>query len=313
MLLNAYNEKAVETFKLLIKSIDAEKAVVMLLKAYEEEHVELVKQMIESVDAEKAVVMLLNACKEEHIEVVKLLVEYIDVEKACVMLHVASKEGHAGVVKLLLKYVNDKVACVMLYVACKEGHVEIVELLDIYINFERARVMIHVACKEGHAEVVKRLLTCEKCKEFKLNEGNKLTKDSRIFTDCTPFMIACIEGHNKIVKLFFDHKKDEVDIDELTGDGYSCLMIACMKNFVDVVRTLLDENPSVNLQHDVSGYSAHIMACWTGNSELISMLEKVGNINKSWTTARGNDQTKIKDIVDLHVARPGQVARPWQD
>ncbi|XXG56384.1 hypothetical protein AAC387_Pa03g3802 [Persea americana] len=101
-------------------------------------------------------------------------------------------------------------------------------LMAIETN-SRKDAPLHDACRVGDLEIVKLLLDAHPCVAYMLNTAKE-----------SAFFIACSRGHMEVASELC-HRMDFRAWDEI---GASCLRIAASKGFTDMVRKILDQNPS---------------------------------------------------------------------
>ncbi|XXG56383.1 hypothetical protein AAC387_Pa03g3802 [Persea americana] len=129
-------------------------------------------------------------------------------------------------------------------------------LMAIETN-SRKDAPLHDACRVGDLEIVKLLLDAHPCVAYMLNTAKE-----------SAFFIACSRGHMEVASELC-HRMDFRAWDEI---GASCLRIAASKGFTDMVRKILDQNPSSASGKDGDGFSAMHFASREGEAEVINEL-----------------------------------------
>ncbi|BBN13271.1 hypothetical protein Mp_6g02230 [Marchantia polymorpha subsp. ruderalis] len=275
---------------------------------------------------------LMWACQNGHEDVVKLLLEH----KASVMmtseegwncLHYAAINGHHEVSSLIIEScrnvidsairgkesLSSMLGLTSLMLASILGHHDVVKLLlehkaSVMMTSEEGWNCLHYAARSGHFEVSK--LIHEACPEI-IKYGTIRSKGSAdleyMDSNLTPLMLACRDGHERIVELLVKHKADvrmrtelgwnclhyagrcghfEVSrliikacaemINDRTengnlGGGRSTLMVACENGYEDVVKLLLEHKADVMIFSDY-GWNCFHYAAGNGHFEVSKLI-----------------------------------------
>ena len=149
-----------------------------------------------------------------------------------------------------------------LNLVCKLGYVEELILLikkgvDInYIN-SNGYTGFMFACKYGKLDIVKILLEHNAKTNYLCNEGKN------------GFMLACENGYTDIVKFLLN-----VDIslkDNVNKDNMTPLILSCLKNQIDVVKLLIDNDVELNIINK-NNSTALVYAFKNNNIDIIELL-----------------------------------------
>ena len=152
----------------------------------------------------------------------------------------AAYNGHAKVVAQLLAHDDVKVTATnehgynALHSACWKGHVNVVELLlkDGRIDPAASTVAPNLILGEGNSG------------GQHVGGRQGATKDTIVRDGLTPLIIACDEGHDKIVRMLIRDGRSDV---EEVYHGSSPIHVAARNGHRDVVKTLLDVGVDVNV------------------------------------------------------------------
>ena len=87
------------------------------------------------------------------------------------------------------------------------------------------------AFETGKTEIVELLLENYSYEEIGLN-----LKGER---GMTPFMIACQNGHQDVVKILLDHSEGNINFNAKDNRGWTAFMFACQNGHKDVAKSLL--------------------------------------------------------------------------
>lgn len=250
---------------------------------------------------------LFNACEKGHLDIVKI---FVNIEKKSLipvsnpfdntitnnyertMLHVACKNGNSGIIEILLERnfdVNetDSKGRTPLFYACKRGNTQIVELLlhkevDVDISDNSGRTPLYMSCGYCHDNVVLLLLKAQ----CKLNTGDRNGK--------TPLHVAVQNNSATIIDMLmmshsdtdrsYTEKEQTIIYKRNTNDTmYSCdinahddtrqtaLHIACIKGFVECVKTLLKYKCDINKCDEENKTPLHY-ACENREELIVELL-----------------------------------------
>ena len=74
--------------------------------------------------------------------------------------------------------------------------------------------------------------------DYKNNEWN-VSRDDYGYT---PYMVACVLGHENLVELFLEHYLDRnIDLNAKDNNGRTALMIASQKSIVKLIKAKLNQ------------------------------------------------------------------------
>ncbi|PTQ41193.1 hypothetical protein MARPO_0035s0005 [Marchantia polymorpha] len=254
---------------------------------------------------------LMLACLYGHEDVVKLLLEH----KADVMvysesgrncLHYAAESGHSEVSSLLIQEfpqlrdstIRGAAKCppndcgkTALMLASQSGHHDVVKSLlehkaSVMMTSEAGLNCLHYAARSGHFEVSKLIL--EACPEI-INDGTmrtKITADLEYdVSNETPLMLACLYGHEDVVKLLLEHKADVMVYSE---SGRNCLHYAARWGHSEVSSLLIQEFPQLRdstirgaakCPPNDCGKTALMLASQSGHHDVVkSLLEHKASV-----------------------------------
>lgn len=240
------------------------------------------------------------AAQNGHVEVIKVLAEHgYDLNKSknngCTPAYVATLKGHAEVIKALALHGADLTQSDIegntpVMVAAREGHLNVITTLALHgVDLSKSNAIgntpVYMAAFRGHQDIVKFLLSrrvdistgyqisLADLKSFA--EGEKPDVVSRIqtFIDSqqpdqannfylTPFDIAGMMGHGKIVKQLFKHAIKEEN---------SALLSSMLKS-----PFLTTESALLNPSDEQSTALSHLILAFTkGNFLAISRLKSL--------------------------------------
>jgi len=206
-------------------------------------------------------------------------------------LHYAARNGHVEVVRFLLSkksYINaiDQRGHTPLCLAACYGKIEVVNLLlanraeiklesHFYSNENEHDTPLHLAALNGHLDILVSLDEHAKKRGYSfINIKNK--------GGYTAIHMAAFNGHQQIVSYLiqkgahFNKKNLYRDTDYYAGFPLDTpLMLAAGKGHVEVVRTLLTHNVSVN-DFNANGDTALHFACKNQHKEIIRLLLAAG-------------------------------------
>ncbi|KAJ8635735.1 hypothetical protein MRB53_010002 [Persea americana] len=147
-----------------------------------------------------------------------------------------------------------------LHLACKFKHNDLASfILGLEPALAKAKndkeeTPLHEASRVGELEIVKQLLDACLCVAYMLNRD----KESALF-------IACSCGHSDVAWELCS-RMDFLAWDEI---GASCLHIAASKGCKEIVRKILEANPSLASRKNEKGFSALHLASSNGNLGVI--------------------------------------------
>jgi len=131
-----------------------------------------------------------------------------------------------------------------------------------YHDEEHHRTVFFRACSHGRVDIVSYLVNDPR---IDLNLASS--------QNCSPFAIACQEGHLPIVKLLLSPQCSErVDPTQAKG-GATALFLASQNGHVEIVQLLLaDARLDVNLARDTDKATPFYVACEKGHLDIIKLL-----------------------------------------
>ena len=136
------------------------------------------------------------------------------------------------------------------------------------VLFKRWRERIFEACISGKVEVMKILL--ERL-DYENNEWN-VSRDDYGYT---PYMVACVLGHENLVELFLEHYLDRnIDLNAKDKNGQNGFMAACNEGHANIVKLLLDHaDQTIEFNYrDNHGQTALMLACNEGHKDIVQLL-----------------------------------------
>eukprot|EP01031_Cornospumella_fuschlensis_P024189 gene24189-29258_t len=203
----------------------------------------------------------------------------------CTALLLAAQAGHASIVSYLIEEgradvgaCND-VGSTALHLAASKGHLNVVQILISHgakqsiVNNDSQTAML-LAVKEGHVNVVKYL---DQIREKSKDDSDPLL--ARNAADKTALLLACELGHKEVFDYILNSRGAEF-LNQQTGRGITCLMLACSMNtpaHVSIVRSILKHTDVVDVNYaSVWRWTALLWACYGGSSETVQMLLSLG-------------------------------------
>lgn len=264
-------------------------------------------------------------------EIVKFLIENgadknLVTQNKWSALHYACINGPMESVELLITKENvnaqTDLGFTPLLIACTFGKTEIAKLLigkgaKTDISDHSKSIALHVACMFGNKELVALLIT----------EENINAQTSEGFT---PLMLACSKGRTEIGKYLIGKgaktdildqnkwsvlhvackygNKDLVErlvtaenINKQTSQGLTPLMIACMKNHVEIVKSLLNRGANKDIV-DGRKNNALSYSITGGYIEVVKLLVTQDNVNRAvdgFTPLMIANMGKHADIIEF--------------
>jgi ankyrin repeat protein len=247
--------------------------------ACEKGQVSAVETLIEVVDpsdlrtlinarSTESIVALYLAAQHGYTDIVRCLVDAgaevdaVEDDGGFAPIHVACQNGHLETVSALLSpggadpnLAAGTSAWHPIHYAAQDGYTSIVDRLiksgaDPRKTTADGHTALHVAAENGHVETVRLLLGAARTSaaEGANDEANSVAvKDAVEARDSygwTPLHHAVQNGHCDVVNELL--AEPSVDVDLLTDDGHSSLLIAVINQHPDVVRALIKRGASVN-------------------------------------------------------------------
>lgn len=134
--------------------------------------------------------------------------------------------------------------------------------------------LIDKICKEEEDKILKFLEINEKILGRKNNEEIIETERTRMGN--TPFLIACRRGYVKLVSLFLEQYK--INLEQCNSNGDNCLMMCCSNNQVECFKYLLTRVKSVPQlkllleKTNTHGFTCMAYAVFGLSSEIIDFI-----------------------------------------
>jgi len=101
-----------------------------------------------------------------------------------------------------------------------------------------------------------------------VNKANK--------NEATPFLIACKEGHQEVVKLLLNDKR--IDINKADDDGWAPFYSACYNGHVEIVKYLLESGREIDInKKDKNGKTGLDWIREKGNTDIVNLIESFQN------------------------------------
>ncbi|XP_071114827.1 uncharacterized protein [Haliotis cracherodii] len=249
-------------------------------------------------------------------DIVKLLLENgahtsdsVSVTNKC--LHLACMKGETNIVKILLDHgmniedVGSKFRRTPLMCACRHGKLETAKELKrrhavLDAVDQENNSCLHLAAMKGHVPTAEWLLQTGAT----VNCVNSLLK--------TPLMYAIQNSHTDMVTFLMNNGADiqmvdnkrrtslhvaaksgifhlvqlclgvDHNIDSLTKDGWTPIMVACQQGHMDIVEELVKKGADINL-----GGGCLYVACNNGWYNIVKFLTSVGGDEPSYINKRG--------------------------
>lgn len=201
------------------------------------------------------------------------------------LLIMASKKGNNKIVKYLLEKsvdidLTNKHGNAALHMAARNGYTEILgDLLEkganINLKNKYGYVALHFAAYKGQKDIVEILLNTNKCEKSAFNQQGytplllAISSDTNntvkteiidlfkrngvIIRETTqfgygPLHVAAVNNKSEIIPYLIGNG---ANVNEITGDEYkdTPLHIACRYGYIDVARTLLENDPNLHLKN----------------------------------------------------------------
>lgn len=229
-------------------------------------------------------------------------------------LHIACEKGHDAVVHRLLQEpvldvdIQSRDGTTALMLAAARGSlnqvVSLVSTRGANVNLQKttsARMALHFASAEGHERVV----------YFLVNGGTVQDINARELKGWTALSFASFYGHTSTVKTLLEGGRGDIDVNQLTGDDFSNLLLATMGGHVETVRLLLNHGALPNVQREVDGFNPLIRACQRRNMAIVELLLSVPDIavnmreQDGWTALMFASHTGEEGIVLALLAMDG--------
>ncbi|XP_059061137.1 uncharacterized protein LOC131854026 [Achroia grisella] len=121
---------------------------------------------------------------------------------------------------------------------------------------------LHHACLHGHKEIVRLLLSVD---------ASPCVVDKK---GATPLHLAAFKGDSDVVAMLLAHNNPPVNVDQLTSDHETALLIAAHFGYVDVVGQLIAKGADVSVKNN-NDESALDLAAQYGRSETVQHLLRV--------------------------------------
>ncbi|KAF4454415.1 1-alkyl-2-acetylglycerophosphocholine esterase [Fusarium austroafricanum] len=132
---------------------------------------------------------------------------------------------------------------------------------------ENGQTPLHIAASRGLGKTVERLLAAGARRSITWNDN----------LERQPLHYACRKGNGNIVKKLLEN---EADIEAKGFQGKTPLLEACWTGHLNVVKVLLAQNPSANVNAvDVDGWSPLFMAAYRGHEEVVKCLLSETHLN----------------------------------
>ncbi|XP_075981966.1 uncharacterized protein LOC142980456 isoform X2 [Anticarsia gemmatalis] len=118
---------------------------------------------------------------------------------------------------------------------------------------------LHHACLNGHRDIVRMLLGID---------ASPCVLDRK---GATPLHLAAFKGDADVVRMLLEHNSPPVNVDQLTHDGESALIIAAQFGFVNIVAQLVARGADVTIKN-INGDSALDLAAHYGKLSTVQHL-----------------------------------------
>ncbi|CAG8466770.1 4170_t:CDS:2, partial [Scutellospora calospora] len=238
------------------------------------------------------------AAKKGYTSIAETLLKYkaqVDTpdNDRCTSLFYAAKAGHDEVINILINHgadINhvDKNGKTALHEAASYGHQNIIKILleknaNINAVSNNNWTLLHFAATAGHVEVIKTLLE-QKCKI------NTTDKDSKTALD-----LAAENKHVEAVKYLL---KAEASADKDFNEQYfNHIYFAAKKNYVNVVKLLLEKETDINLRlpHTAGKEDIQIIKLLLENGE--NNFDINGSTPLHWAALEGHKEI-VKYLIE---------------
>ncbi|XP_046561350.1 ankyrin repeat domain-containing protein 17-like [Haliotis rubra] len=188
-------------------------------------------------------------------------------------LHHACISGKRDIVKVVVEKVpgmidNSNFRGLTSTMLCAEtGQEEILKFLvsygaDLSVKTFGGQTCLHVACASGHLSTVQYLLSCE-----------TIDISERTILNTTPIMMAAEKGHSDVYHLLVLRGADVFLTDD---EGKDCLMYACQRGNMSIVRHLLSLKPININERDHNNMTPVTIAAKAGHSDVYHLLVSDG-------------------------------------
>ncbi|XP_055370831.1 uncharacterized protein LOC129605233 [Condylostylus longicornis] len=231
------------------------------------------------------------AAKNGHSEIVEILIKHkFDVNckgyKNWTALHLAAGSNHLETIKILLCQETIDINLpnlensTALHLAAYMGHKNVIEAL---LNFEKINIFardgngctaLHLACQNGQKDIVQ--LLCDKCLDIN-------TKDNLLWT---PLFYAVEDNRIDIISFLLQRK--DIDLNNVSRDGYTVLHLAAGNGNKKIVEILLTYTKNKNINYKSSeGCTPLHLAAQNGHKDVVFILCQTNGINTCCVTNKG--------------------------
>ena len=251
-----------------------------------------------------------------HIDILRCLIENgVDINSFsadncnCTPLMKAVKNGDKDVVTFLTDHganvaIKDKCGYTALHKACiyLDSSPEVLRCLiengaDVNLSTDDNRTPLMTACEYGHVNAVSVLI--EHGANVNLQDQGGLTAvhyavrgshageilscllenggdvDSITFDDCTPLMIAAEKGDTEVATLLIEHGAN-VGLSDKTGATALCHALSCLGNFCEVMSCLIENGADINACTSYNCCNPLMMACENNQLNAVTFLIERG-------------------------------------
>ncbi|KAF8541727.1 ankyrin repeat-containing domain protein [Trichophaea hybrida] len=244
---------------------------------------------IEAVSRYEDISAVAVAARFGHFEIVMMLQRAVGwkMDYMNYALQGAVRGGHYGLTRMLLDNDADpntsdrRNRCTPLQIASDCGHGAIVRLL-LQRNAKVDTVCfsgtaLQISCKRGHIDIARMLLQCDADVNANLTSASQADREdlldhgAHVNATSTPLQLACLEGHEGIVRLLLEYEADV----NARGSYGPALHIVCERNLETIAKLLVEAGADVNLRHDIGGGvggTALQSACRKGHEGIVKLL-----------------------------------------
>ena len=155
-----------------------------------------------------------------------------------------------------------------LYMACQNGHLDIVLKLldkkaktDVNKCIDSGASHLYIACQNGEDKIVKILL----------KHGADINKSRDDGTP--PLQITCYSNHIYVAEELLKVQSPKVDIDICDCDGCTSLYLACIKEYTNIARILLEHHADPH-RCNKNGHSPFTVAQQKGFNDILDIIEQ---------------------------------------